>query len=321
VRADGSIFVGALNREQLWYVAAPVDGWLVEPVLVHTFDRDHLPMGIVETEPDIFDVATLGRATLHRFDMRGWHPGAPVNPMRVLTFDPPTAGLNGACVIAPHVLLIADCVAGLIWRVDLDDDGPSATARVWLQHDTMAPGTDPSAVKLTPTVQIPFPGVNGVRYAGRTNFVYYTASAPEVFMRVAVDPVTHEPVGERELVTEGIHALDDFCIDENAGMAYLTTHIDNTIVRVPLGPGTGGAARGVVAADPFTEQLIGPSSAVWARAPHDYGRVAYVTTDGGETLPPPDGIIRSAEVLRIEFPDSGVPPTTEGFKDPVAIAH
>ena len=44
-----------------------------------------------------------------------------------------------------------------------------------------------------------------------------------------------------------------------------------------------------------------PSSAAWSRGPGDYGRVAYVTTDGGTTAPPPDGKIRPAKVLRVEF--------------------
>jgi hypothetical protein len=40
---------------------------------------------------------------------------------------------------------------------------------------------------------------------------------------------------------------------------------------------------------------------VWGRGDGDYGHVAYVATDGGETLQPPDGIVRPAQVLRIEF--------------------
>lgn len=307
VRGDGSILVTALNRKQLWYVPAPAHDLPVNPVLVHTFD--HLPTGIVETEPDIFYVATVSQATLERFDLRGWSPGAPANRTRVLTFDPPSAALNGACLITPRVILIADSLGGLIWRVDLADDGLTATARAWLQDDTMAFNPD----SLLRSVMGPQPGINGIRYASRTNFVYYTSSAQELFMRVAVDPLTDEPVGEPEFVARDIHGADDFCIDENAGVAYLTTHVGNTLLRVPLDPATSGAARSIVAGDPFTDQLIGPSSAAWARGPADYGRAAYVTTDGGYTAaeyhrPGTDGIVRPARVLRVEFqPDSGVP--------------
>jgi hypothetical protein len=46
------------------------------------------------------------------------------------------------------VMALADCFAGLIWRVDLSDGARSATARVWLAHDTMA--WDPDAAVAQP---------------------------------------------------------------------------------------------------------------------------------------------------------------------------
>jgi hypothetical protein len=290
VRGDGSILVTVLNRKQLWYIPAPGPDLPLDPILVHTFDD--IAMGIVEAEPDIFYVNTMGQPTLVRLDLRDWTPGTPVNTTKVLTFDQPAAALNGSCLIAPRVILIADSLGGLIWRVDLSEDGLSATARVWLKHDTMA--FDPD------NPLNPQPGVNGVRYAARTNFLYYTSTTLKRFMRVAVDPVTHEPVSEPELVASGTMA-DDFCIDENADVAYITTHRENTIDRVPLEPAENGPARVIVAGEPFTEQLIGPSSAAWGRGPADYGRVAYVSSDGGTTSPPPDGKVRPAQVLRVEF--------------------
>jgi sugar lactone lactonase YvrE len=298
VRADGSILVTVLNHKQLWYVPAPDGGPPVTPVLVHTFEG--CAMGIVETEPDIFYVSTLDQATLQRFDMRGWIPGAAVQPTRVLTFDQ-TAGLNGACLLAAGVILLADSLAGLIWRVDLADDGLSATSSVWLRHHGMAP--DPGNGFTSPLG--PQPGINGIRFAARTNVVYYTSTARKLFLRVAVDPATHTPVGQPEVVATDI-AADDFCLDENAGVAYLTTHTDNTIVRVPIDAGADGATICVVAGDPFTEQLVGPSSAVWGRGPADYGHIAYVTTDGGHTAiayhrPGSDDIIRPARIVRVQF--------------------
>jgi sugar lactone lactonase YvrE len=298
VRADGSILVTVLNHKQLWYVPARNGSQPITPVLVHTFDG--FAMGIVETEPDIFYVSTVDQATLERFDMRGWVPGAPVQPTRVLTFDQP-AGLNGACLLSRRVILLADSLAGLIWRVDLADDGLSATASVWLQHHTMAP--DPDNGLTSPLG--PQPGINGIRHAARTNIVYYTSTAQKLFMRVAVDPATHMPVGRPEVAAADITA-DDFCLDENVGVAYLTTHTDNTIVRVPINARADGATASVVAGNPFNEQLVGPSSAAWARGPADYGHIAYVTTDGGHTAiayhrPGNDEIIRPARVVRAQF--------------------
>lgn len=225
-------------------------------------------------------------------------------PTRILTFDQPAA-LNGACLMAPHVILLADSLAGLIWRVDLADNGLTATASVWLQHHTMAP--DPDNGFTSPIG--PQPGINGIRYAARTNVVYYTSSAQRLFMRVNVDPGSHTPVDEPEVVAADITA-DDFCVDENAAVAYLTTHTDNTIVRVPIDAGAEGATTCVVAGDPYDERLVGPSSAAWARGQADYGRVAYVTTDGGHTAieyhrPGSDGIIRPAQVVRVQFEPEG----------------
>ncbi len=298
VRADGSILVTVLNHKQFWYVPAPDGGRPVTPALVHTFDGP--ATGIVETEPDVFYVSTAGQATLQRFDLRGWEAGAPVRPTQVLAFDQP-AGLNGSCLMGPRVILLADSLTGVIWRVDLADDGLTASASVWLQHHTMAP--DPDNGFTSPLG--PQPGINGIHYAERTDVVYYTSTARKLFARVAVEPATYAPVGEPEVLVADITA-DDFCLDENAGVAYLTTHTDNTIVRVAIQPGAEGGTRSVVAGEPFTEQLVGPSSAAWARGPADYGRIAYVTTDGGHTAieyhrPGSDGIIRPAQVLRLQF--------------------
>ncbi|ACB95125.1 hypothetical protein Bind_1492 [Beijerinckia indica subsp. indica ATCC 9039] len=164
VRADGSVLVTASPQREVWYVPAPSGSLPVEPILLHTFDEGQLAMSFVEAQPDIFYVATYGHATLHRFDLRGWTPGAPVNLTKVLDFEPP-AGPNGSCLLAPGVMLFADTVEGLIWRVDLSGDGFHATARVWLRHTTMAAGGDDlPPVRFSATQHVPFPGINGLRY-------------------------------------------------------------------------------------------------------------------------------------------------------------
>ena len=91
-------------------------------------------------------------------------------------------------------------------------------------------------------------------------------------------------------------------ISEDAGFAYLATHRENIIVRQPLE--LGGDGGRVIAGDPFTDQLVGPSSLAWGRGPGEYGRVAYVTTDGGHTMPPPGQPVRPAKLVRIEIPEA-----------------
>ena len=300
MRADHSLLITVLNRGELWYVP-PVDGALpVGPVLLFNFPkngRGQNASGIVEVEPDVFYLAsgnwyTSGEGYLYRLDLRGWKPGSNVVPELVFEFPKAAGALNGICLIAPKVLLVADSFAGLIWRVDLDADGGRPQARVWLAHVSM--GYFPGAMKPEQ------PGVNGVRFAAKTNALYYTATAKKLFMRVQVDPQTHEAVGEPELIVAGRRG-DDFCIDEDREVLYLTTHRQNTIDRVSMNPADNSGFTQSVAGDPYTEELIGPSSGIWGRGAGEYGRVAYFVTDGGTASPPPDGVVRPAKVLRVQF--------------------
>lgn len=295
VRADGSLLITAVLQRELWWVPPPQTGALVDPVLLHTFEWP--VTGIVEVAPDVFVVSltlayTTGESHLARIDLTDWVPGRPVTSELVHTFDERARGLNGSCLLAPGVLAVADCFAGMIWRVDLDQDARQASAQVWLAHDTMAFDAD-SGVPPPPQ-----PGVNGVRYGRYTGYLYYTSTAQRVFMRVAVDPSSLNPAGSAEFVA-AIDNADDFCIDEDAGFAYVTRHRANTIDRVPLQPRRGSEVRHI-AGDPFDAALVGPSSAAWGRADGERGRVAWVTTDGGTTAPP-DGVVRRAAVLRVEL--------------------
>ncbi|WP_375487028.1 hypothetical protein [uncultured Mycobacterium sp.] len=252
VRAYGSVLVTAVLQKELWYVPRPKPRAEVDPVLVHTFE--HMVSGIAEVEPDVFivnlsDAYTSHESHLARVDFTGWTPGEPVSPEIVYTFDDRVRGLNGSCLIGPKVMLVADCFGGFVWRVDLADNARGAIARIWLAHDTMA--MDPDSGIPPP----PQPGVNGVRYGPQSGYVWYTSTAQQVFMRVPVDHATLEPAGTAEFVA-AIDNADDFCIDENAGFAYVTRHRANTIDRVPLEPRHGSEVRHI-AGDPFDEVSSG----------------------------------------------------------------
>ena len=118
-------------------------------------------------------------------------------------------------------------------------------------------------------------------------------------MRVKVDSSTLEPAGKPELIVAGRMA-DDFCIDEATEVVYLTTHRQNTIDVVSMDPSFNSGFTQSVAGDPFTEDLIGPSSGAWKRGKGDYGRLAYFIMDGGTASPPPDGP-HDAQLLKVEF--------------------
>ncbi len=294
IRADNSVLVTAMNNKELWFVPPSNGEEEVKPVLLHTFEQP--TTGIAEIEPDVFlllsgNLYTTHESFAHVLDLKDWKPGSPVAPKLLCRFPEQARGLNGCCVIAPGVILVADCFAGLIWRLELSSDGGKPSIRVWLEHDSMGyfPG------KMKPEQ----PGVNGVRYAARTHYLYYTATAKKLFMKVKVDPSSLEPAGLPELVVSG-RMGDDFCIDEDAEVIYLTTHRQNTIDVVSMDPGLNSGFTQSVAGDPFTESLIGPSSGAWRRGPGDYGRVAYFIMDGGTASPPPSGP-QPAQLIKVEF--------------------
>jgi hypothetical protein len=232
VRAYGSVLITAVLQKELWCVPGPEPRADVRPVLVHTFE--HMVSGIAEVEPDVFilcvsDAYESHESYLVRIDLKDWAPGDPVSPETIYTFDERAGGLNGSCLVGSDVLLIADSFAGLIWRVDLGPGARSATARIWLAHDTMA--MDPDSGVPWP----PQPGINGVRFGAQSGYLFYTSTAQKVFMRVAVDAKTLEPAGNAEFIA-AVDNGDDFCLDENAGFAYVTRHRANTVDRVPLTP-------------------------------------------------------------------------------------
>ena len=199
--------------------------------------------------------------------------------------------LNGCCLIEPGVILVADAFAGLIWRMDLPIDGSSPRVRVWLEHESMSyfPGT----------MKPEQPGVNGLRFASTTNHLYYSSTAKKLLMRIQTDRASLDPVGAPELVVAG-RMGDDFCLDEDAQVLYLTTHRQNTLDIVSMDPGLNSGFTQSVAGHPLTEELIGPSSVAWRRGPTDYGRVAFITSDGGTASPAYEGL-QTAKLLKVEL--------------------
>ncbi|WP_224770875.1 hypothetical protein [Pseudomonas sp. FEN] len=245
-------------------------------------------------EPDIFYVCSSapGKGMLYRVDLRAWSAGETLQPELVATFPTPIGMLNGSCRVGEDVILIADSFAGLIWRVDVYLDGRVSTPTVWLAHESM---------EHQPSGAFPQqPGVNGVKFAASTGWLYYTSTAQGLFMRVAVDPESASAIGTPERVASGMMG-DDFCLDEESGVAYVTTHRENTIDLVSLTPSENNGERYSVVGNPYDERMTGPSAIAWSRSSTEQGVVAYVTTDGGVMSLKPGNVLKPAKVLRIEF--------------------
>jgi hypothetical protein len=63
-----------------------------------------------EVEPDVFlmlacNFYTTHESVLYKIDLRGWRPGAPMEPELFCTFPTEARGVNGCCLLAPGVLL------------------------------------------------------------------------------------------------------------------------------------------------------------------------------------------------------------------------
>jgi hypothetical protein len=155
LRADNSALVTAMNQKELWYVPPAAVADTATPTLLHTFEQ--LTFNLNEVEPDVFylvtsNVYTNHESSLHRIDLRKWSPGEAIQPQKILDFPKEAGFLNGGCLIGPRKIVVADSV-GLIWRVDLPNDGGAPSARVWLRHESM--GNYPGQMKPEQ------PGING----------------------------------------------------------------------------------------------------------------------------------------------------------------
>ena len=261
------------------------------------------------------DGYTTHESHLARIDFNGWTPGKPVTPEIIFTFDDRVRGLNGGCMLGPGVMALADCFAGLIWRVDLGEGARSATAPglAGRRHHGRRPGQrGPAATAARAST------ASGT--APQTGYLYYTSTAQKVFMRVPVDPATLDPAGGAQFVA-AIDNADDFCLDEDAGFAYVTRHRANTLDRVPLAPRHDSEVRHI-AGDPFDPCWPGrpARSGDAARRPRpghvrDHRR-RHHRTPGRHRAPglaaarrtPPGLLARAGELARSTGPMTGVTP-------------
>ncbi|KAH6615395.1 hypothetical protein C7974DRAFT_319987 [Boeremia exigua] len=293
VRYDSSILVTDPAAKQIHFVPNQINK-ISTPVALLRFEQS--PMGIVQVRPDIIYVTTStpfdfnSTKTLWRIDMRGYEPGAPAPiPTSVFEFPPEALFLNGLTMLSPSVLLCADSRSDLIWRIDLPERGTKASLRVWLKHDMLAYSTAPGKEDV--------PGVNGLQVDGHKNYLYFTNTAQLIFGRVRFHPSTLDPIDEPIHVTDRWMQADDFILDKVAGLAYVTTHRQNSIVRVDLNTGVNSTVVG----DPLNLELIGPTAGSWGPKRRDYGKVAYFVTDGGFKNPF-NGNVRESRVVKVVFP-------------------
>ena len=170
--------------------------------------------------------------------------------------------------------LIADSYLGAIWEFNTTTN----TARIWLQDPMLARAT----------TENPTPAVNGLKIHEGVLYASNTAKATLLKIPLQADG---EPGAIEVFVQPAV--IDDFAIDP-AGNLYGTTHVFNSVVRI--------APDGSMTMIAQAEQGMTGSTALAFGTGSDCASV-YVVTNGGMTLPPPEGV-QSAEVVRLEIADS-----------------
>ncbi len=133
---------------------------------------------------------------------------------------------NGAMLIAPGLLLLADSGLGRVWLVDL----ATGAATAWLEHPLLAP-----------VAGQPYPGVNGIKRAGNT--VLLSNSAQRSLLRVRLAGTAAQ--GAPEPIAQMTGGVDDFVVAAG-GTIYAATHAQG-LARLAPGAATptGIAAPGV----------------------------------------------------------------------------
>ena len=170
--------------------------------------------------------------------------------------------------------LIADSYLGAIWEFNTTTN----TARIWLQDPMLARAT----------TENPTPAVNGLKIHEGVLYASNTAKATLLKIPLQADG---EPGAIEVFVQPAV--IDDFAIDP-AGNLYGTTHVFNSVVRI--------APDGSMTTIAQAEQGMTGSTALAFGTGSDCASV-YVVTNGGMTLPPPEGV-QSAEVVRLEIANS-----------------
>ena len=302
---DGGLLVTAANQRQLYYIPSTLyrQQEQVAPLLLATFEPGQWTMGLqaASQNPNVFymltsDMLGLGSHTCSLYVIDCTNPATGPRPQKIFTFPKEAKGLNGLSSLSESRLIAADSFGSCIWAIDLDTSSfppKSAAAKKWLADDTMY------GVLQLPDFQ---PGVNGLKYHARTSHAYYTSTQKRVFCRVSVDRKTLEPTGGPEILAEGMTG-DDFIIDDTSAdrpVAYVTTHRDNSILKIHLSDGPGlGKVETTLEGSMKLQDVLGPTAGVWAPGLED--KAAFFTSDGGLKNVLEDGVVRCAKVIKVDF--------------------
>ena len=221
---------------------------------------------------------------------------APIEPVLLHRFDQPTTGL---VEIEPDLLLVSTSNIhrtheSLVHRIDLPgfQAGSSVQPEMVFRFPDTARGLNGSCLIAPGAVLI------AGCFAGLVWRVDVHPGGRDIQARVWL---AHETMGyfPGNLKPEqpGVNGVRYAARTHHR---YYTATAKKLLMRVPVDPGDNSGFPQSVMGDPSTEALIGPCSVAWGRGPGDYGKVAYVISDGGTASPAPGGPL-PARLQRVEF--------------------
>lgn len=177
--------------------------------------------------------------------------------------------LNGITALQKNVFLICDSYKGAIWQFDV----LTKKASVWLQDDLLA-RVDTSHK---------FPAANGIKIY--KNVVYVSNTDKQLLVII---PLEGTKAGKPSVFMDKLN-LDDFAFDTN-GNIYATTHVYNSVVKI-----TPSKKVYIVAEE--AQGVTGSTALAFGKTKTDK-KVIYVTTNGGMSFPPPNGL-ENAKVVKV----------------------
>ncbi|KAK0724212.1 hypothetical protein B0H67DRAFT_482473 [Lasiosphaeris hirsuta] len=274
VRANGDLLLtqsSFLPGAQLFSVD-PSGPSPIAATVAHTFPTVTTLLGITEAAPDLFvlvggNATTPGSFFAWTIDFGRAAPGA----LPVVTEIAHLADAvvpNGVTSVPAHghgeigVVLVADSIAGVVWRVDV----ASGAYEVAVQVPELArpPGANSSVV-----------GANGLKW--HKGYLYWTNSVLVGVYRVKVgrDGKVEDGAVVEKVAAIDASFLDDFAVDED-GVVWVVTNSDNRLLAVRAGSGESVVVEGGVG----DLTVLGGTAAAFGRGRSD-GKVLYVTTCGG----------------------------------------
>ncbi|KAL7905040.1 hypothetical protein GGI35DRAFT_461680 [Trichoderma velutinum] len=281
VRANGNLLLTSFQPDATLYEVSDLD--CISPTVTRLFTIYTVTslFGIVETSTDVFAVSggnfsqstggVQGTARLWSIDFRHGQPSSP----RLITSIPDAVLLNGATTVpqSSHIVLLADSILNVIWRVDVVK-GTVDKAAQFPPQDTAPP--KPVTI-----------GINGIHiHDGYLWFTNDTAtanpstSALETSMyRIKIDKNGYSPhnIVPEKVITLPSEALDDFTFGpKERGIKWIATNSENKILAVAP---DGKYVR--VAGAPSSFEVATATACQFGRTKRD-SHILYVTTGGGK---------------------------------------